>query len=295
MESKIAHALGLEIPPVALIWTDEKPGGAVQFKEGTYGCVVWLVTMAAKGKTTVCGARTCGCFGGGVGMGFGNQYLNVPGGMEGFCRFLSSGNDAWEEGRAIAEQLRPHIPEDFYDNYLHGERYFRSPEEVMKFVDSLPMREIPARYVLCKPLGRVDRNRETPRVIVFFADPDRLSALVVLANYGRGDNENVIIPYAAGCQTVGIYPYREAESAKPRAVVGLTDLTVRRYIRRQLGENLLTFAVPLALFDEMEANVDGSFLERPTWRQLMDDRRKKQGGTGGGKKRPISDQIVDGC
>ena len=35
--------------------------------------------------------------------------------------------------------------------------------------------------------------------------------MVVLANYDRGDNHNVIIPYAAGCQTIGIYPYQEAQ------------------------------------------------------------------------------------
>jgi uncharacterized protein (DUF169 family) len=286
MESSIVTALDLEFPPVALVWTDEKPEGAVQFKRGAYGCVVWLVTMAAKGKTAVCDADTCGCFGGAVGMGFGNQYVNVPGGMEGFCRFLSSGNDGWEQGRAIAEEMRPHIPDDFYDNYVHGERYFRSPEQVERFVEGLPMREIPARYVLCKPIDRVDRNREAPRVIVLFADPDQISALVVLANYSRGDNENVIIPYAAGCQTMGIYPYREGDAARPRAVVGLTDVTVRRYIRKQLGENLLTFAVPLALFDEMEANVPGSFLERPVWRELMEERRKARAASGRRRGRP---------
>ena len=35
-----------------------------------------------------------------------------------------------------------------------------------------------------------------------------------------GGNENVIIPDAAGCQTIGIAPYREAQSERPRAVVG---------------------------------------------------------------------------
>ena len=91
-----------------------------------------------------------------------------------------------------------------------------------------------------------------------------------MANYGRGDNENVIIPYAAGCQAIGIYAYREAQSARPRAVAGLTDLSARLYIRKQLGEaDLLTFAVAFALFEEMENNVSGSFLERPTWQALV--------------------------
>jgi hypothetical protein len=96
---------------------------------------------------------------------------------------------------------------------------------------------------------------------------------VVLANYGRGDNENVTIPWAAGCQTLGIYPYREANAERPRAVVGLTDLSARVFIRKQLGDNLLSFAVPFALFREMEANVEGSFLQRPTWQELLAAKR----------------------
>ena len=119
--------------------------------------------------------------------------------------------------------------------------------------------------------SEVRQVRVDPQLVgtVFFADPDELSALTVLANYGRGDNENVIIPWAAGCQTIGIYPYREAKMNRPRAVVGLTDLSARVYIRKQLGDNLLTFAMPFALFTEMEANVEGSFLQRHTWQELL--------------------------
>jgi hypothetical protein len=31
----------------------------------------------------------------------------------------------------------------------------------------------------------------------------------------------------------------------------------------------MTFAMPFALFEEMEANVAGSFLQRPTWQSLV--------------------------
>src|SRR5450759_3541111 len=97
------------------------------------------------------------------------------------------------------------------------------------------MTDIPEKYVVFKPLDKIDTKQEKPQTVVFFVNPDQLSALTVLANYGRGDNENVIIPYAAGCQTIGIYPYREAKSAKPRAVVGLTDLSARVYIRKPVS------------------------------------------------------------
>jgi uncharacterized protein (DUF169 family) len=274
MESLIARAIQLKYHPVALCWSNEKPQGAMQFQEGKWGCVMWLAAHAAKGKTAVADAKTFGCFGGGVGLGFGNQYKNFPGGEEGFCHFLSSGNADREGGMDIAEKIKPYMTKESYDYFLHGERYIKNPELVEKFVKALPMTEIPANYVVFQPLSDVDPAKEKPQTIIFFVNPDQLSALVVLTNYGRGDNENVIIPYAAGCQTIGIYPYREVKSAKPRAVVGLTDLSARVYIRKQLGDNhLMTFSAPFALFEEMEQNVPGSFLERHTWQSLLSENK----------------------
>jgi hypothetical protein len=81
-----------------------------------------------------------------------------------------------------------------------------SPEQVKKFIECLPITDIPATYVVFEPLSEVGPERENPQAVVFFVDPEQLSALVILANYSRCDNQNVIMPYAAGCQTIGIYP-----------------------------------------------------------------------------------------
>ncbi len=273
MESRIAQAIETKYPPIALIWADEKPEGAMQFQKGRWGCIMWLAASAAKGKPAACDVDTFGCFGGGVGMGFGDQYKNFPGGEEGFCHFLSSGIEGWEEGRATAERIKPFLRPESYDNFLHGERYIPTPEQVKRFIENLPVTQIPKRYVVFRPLADVDQEQSPPQTVIFFCDPDELSALVVLANYGRGDNENVIIPYAAGCQTIGIFPYREAKADRPRAVVGLTDLSARVFIRKQLGDNLLSFAMPFSLFREMEADVEGSFLQRHSWQELLAAKR----------------------
>jgi uncharacterized protein (DUF169 family) len=274
MESAIAKAIQLKYQPVALMWSSEKPLDAMQFIEGKWGCVMWLAAHAAKGKTSVADIKTFGCFGGGVGLGFGNQYKNFPGGEEGFCHFLSTGNAERKGGMEIAEKIKPYMTKESYDHFLHGERNIKSPKLVEKFVQSLPLTEIPTTYVVFRPISDVDPAKEKPQTIIFFVNPDQLSALTVLANYGRGDYENVIIPYAAGCQTIGIYPYREAKSKRPRAVVGLTDLSARVYIRKQLGDNnLMTFSAPFALFEEMEQNVPGSFLERHTWQSLLSENK----------------------
>lgn len=277
MESQIARAIEPRYPPIALLWTDEKPAEAMQFQEGKWGCVMWLAAAAAKGRPAVCDAATFGCIGGGVGMGFGDCYRRFPGGEEGFCRFLSTGIAGWPGGAELAETVKPFLRGEAYDNFIHGERYIGSPEGVRRFLQALPITEVPRRYVLFRPLAQVDPEGEKPQTVILFADADELSALVVLANYGRGDNENVIIPYAAGCQTIGIYPYREAAAGRPRAVVGLTDITARLAIRRQLGDGLLSFAMPFPLFAEMEANVAGSFLERPSWLELLAAKRATRG------------------
>ncbi|RLI79431.1 hypothetical protein DRP05_04010 [Archaeoglobales archaeon] len=266
MESKIAKALKLKYEPVAILWSDEKPENAIQFKKQRWGCVMWMFARAAKGKTAVFDRETFGCPGGGVGLGFGNQYLNFIGGMEGFCHFLSTGYGQWEGGKDLIERLSGEVGKDRFEKLMYGERYVKSPELVKKFVEQLPIIDIPNRYVIFKPLSKVE---EEPKVIVFVANPHQLSALIILANYGRETVDNVVVPMGAGCQQIGIYAYREAKSKNPKAVIGMTDLDARLNVRRQLGDDVFTFAVPYNMFEEMENNVEGSFLEVGTWTKLL--------------------------
>jgi uncharacterized protein (DUF169 family) len=173
MKSSIAKAIQLKYQPVALMWSNEKPADAMQFQEGKWGCVMWLAAHAAKGKTSVADIKTFGCFGGGVGLGFGNQYKNFPGGEEGFCYFLSTGNADREGGMEIAEKIKPYMTKESYDHFLHGERNIKSPELVEKFVQSLPLTEIPATYVVFRPISDVDPAKEKPQTIIFFVNPDQ--------------------------------------------------------------------------------------------------------------------------
>ena len=268
MESRIAQAIRTELQPVAVLFSDERPAAAMQFAEGRWGCVMWLLATAARGKAAVADRSTFGCIGGGTGLGFGNQYENWPGGIECFYRFLSTGNEDWEHGREVAGEIGDTWRREAVEHFVHGERYTKSPEQTKQFVDNLPIFEVPTRYVVFKPLSAVGDD-ERPQTVVFLVDPDRLSGLVVLANYGRAGNENVIMPWAAGCQSIGIFPYREAASRPQRAVVGISDPSARLYLAKQLKRGLMTFAVPFAMFEEMEANVPGSFLEAGTWQALM--------------------------
>jgi len=256
MESKIAKAIQMKYSPVAVIFTNEKPEGALEFKEGSRGCVSALLNSAAKGKTAVFSRKTFGCPGGGAGLGFGNTYINFPGGIE---YFLSTGNKEFcrsEAGKNIVKNM-PFLE--------HGEGFQKDPETAKKFIDALPLVDIPFEYVVYKPLEK-SADGEAPEVVVLLVNPDQLSALTVLANYSRGTIDNVIVRFGAGCQQTGIFAYRECLSDNPKAIIGLTDISVRKLF----AGDILSFTMPYRMFQEMENDVEGSFLQRTEWLEVLE-------------------------
>ena len=154
------------------------------------------------------------------------------------------------------------------DDFLKGERYLKTPQVTQRFLESVPMRDIPAKYLIIKPLDLADPATDEIKSVTFFVDPDQLSALVILANYANPQRENVCVPWAAACQVIGIFGYRELEREHPRALIGLTDISARNTVRASPGKNLMSLTVPWPLYLEMEGNVDSSFLHRETWREL---------------------------
>lgn len=240
MESCLAKELSLCYEPVAILLSNEKPEGALESKEGHRNCIMPFFLAAIKGKTAVLERNTTGCPGGKVGLGFG-PYSHYPGWIE---YFLSTG----KEGE------------------FEGEGYKKDPELCKNFIeDCLPITDIPYQYVIFKPLKQVDTTKEKPEVIVFYVNNDQLSALTVLANYYRPGNENVMIPLSAGCQSVFLIPFGEAQKEDPRAVVGLIDITVRPMV----DPNMLSFSMPYKVFLEMEENIAGSFIEKHLWHKIV--------------------------
>ena len=61
---------------------------------------------------------------------------------------------------------------------------------------------------------------------------------------------------------MGLYPFAEAEKDNPCAIIGLTGISARFYLRKPLGSEIMSFTVPLKMFEEMESNVQESFLTR---------------------------------
>lgn len=273
--SEIAKAAGIMANPVAIVWTDNKPKKALEFRQGVWSCVMWLFAKVAKeGKTAVFSRETTTCAGGAMGIGFGRPLAqHAARTEEGFCSFLSNGI----EGAANREAYEAIIAQSFDAHHrkmlTEGERFLKSPAVVRKFLKNLPVYDAKDRYIVMKPVHEVEDGEEV-KSVVFVANADQIAALSTLANYGTANVRDGIIvaAAAAGCQAMGVCTYAEGESSAPRAVVGLTDLSARQAVRTTLGKDVLTFSVPFALYREMEQNVSGSFLELDLWKGLRDSR-----------------------
>jgi len=271
MNSKIADAIALTNHPVALIWADAAPEGATSFKPGRWACVMSLfAAAAAKARVAAFDRQTYGCWGGGTGLGFGDCYKTFPGGEECFCSFLADGNEGSEKGRKTGEMVASWGNRQMTDDFLKGERYLKDAATTRAWLDVFPFRDIPAKWVVIKPLEQVDPAQDEVKSVTFFVDPDRLSALVILANYDQPAQENVTIPWGAGCQSIGSFAYRELEREHPRGVVGLTDISARNTVRPVLGKNAMSFTAPWPVFLRMEKNVEDSFLQRESWHEIME-------------------------
>lgn len=234
-KSNIAEAIKLKTHPVAIFRSTLKPEKATQLKEGKWGCVVSLLNAASKGRTVVFDKKTTPCMGGQVGLGVGCYNVNF------IKQLLSTG----------------------FSNGREGEFYIKTQYLAEKFATGLPQ-IVTENYMIFKPLVELEED-ETPEIIVLLANADQISALVLLANYDKETQDNVKIDFAAGCQQTILYPMHEAEMGGTNCYVGLTDLSVRKLIDKEL----LSFSLPYKRFLELEDQVDESFLTKETWLNLI--------------------------
>jgi hypothetical protein len=247
VQSKLVDALKLESSPVAVLLTEDKPAGALQFKENRWGCVASTLLAVAKGRTAVFDRSTFGCPGGGTGLGFGDQYRQCGLAIE---ALLSTG-DADEAARM---QRSSRMGE--------GERFFETPELVGTWLGSLPITDVPQEFVVLKPFGQLTAE-DAPVLLIFLVNADQLSALVVMSDYARGSGESVVVRFGGACQSI-LFGYAETQREQPRGVIGFFDIAQRGHVSRET----LSFTAPWALFCEMEGNVDGSFLQMEDWARL---------------------------
>ena len=133
----------------------------------------------------------------------------------------------------------------------------------MRVMKSLPFFKAPARFIVFKRWDKLQAADE-PVAAIFLATPDVLSGLFTLSNYDREDVNGAFTPFGAGCATIVYYPYLEKNTAQPRAVIGMLDVSARPCVH----PGTLSFAVPMARLHQMTGNMEESFLITPSWRKV---------------------------
>ena len=232
MDSKLTKALQLKNEAVAVYRSDSLPEGALQFKPGVWGCVAAMLNAAAKGRTAAFCDETTVCVGGRAGLGlapYPHGYIE---------KFLSDGEDIDRE----------------------GERYKQSAELALEFMDNIPQ-IAKKKYVVFMPLSKIDEKQQTPEAVVFLVDPDRLSALVTLANFDARTPDTVKVLFGAGCTQSVLYALAAFEKQSDECYLGMTDLSARKCI----DKNHLSFSIPYNRYLAMEANTDSCFFRTETW------------------------------
>jgi len=218
--------------PITFYYTDEEDRGKLVKPPSGHRCLICDLTKVRKGESLCFNFDALGCNGAKRYLGFEREI------MPDFEYFLSCG-----------------IP-----GKLEGERYKKTPELVKQAMKRLSHFEAPAKYVIFKRWDKLE-DSDDPLVVIFFSPADVLSGLFTLANFDELDPNGVFAPFAAGCGSIVQYPYLEKDSSRPRAVLGMFDVSARPCV----PEQVLTFSVPIGKFLRMIDNMDESFLITASW------------------------------
>jgi uncharacterized protein (DUF169 family) len=224
--------------PITFYYTNEE-GRAETVKPGALPrCIIGALVKIQQGESLAFDVDAVGCPGGKRYLGFTQGEL-----MPNFEYFLSCG-----------------IP-----GKLEGERYKKTPEMVKEYMKKhAPAMKAPGKYIVFKRWDKLT-VKDNPEVVIFFAGADVLAGLFTLASFDEAGQNMVIAPFGSGCASIVQYPYLETKSAKPKAVIGMFDISARPFV----DKDKLAFAAPMSKFQRMVDNMEESFLITPSWAKIQ--------------------------
>lgn len=224
---KFTEVLSFNYPAVGWYFSSEEFENSFVFRKNKWVCMFMYVKMMMnKGKRIrFSGDNDSACTG--------------PAEFFGFAELEDDG------GVFIAEKER------FKKNIEISKAYTRESAALIHKPKS--------KYLYMEKLENIDNNKEIEVVNIFPADLTNLTKLVTLSSYDRITNmDNVLMPFASGCQSVFSIPYSEKFKENPKSIIGLSDVLVRNFI----PEDMVSFSVPSNRFIEMANNIEGSFLDK---------------------------------
>lgn len=222
--------------PISFFYTDEPAYTEVVPSSGKWNCIICELNKVRSGESLAFNADSIKC-------GGAKRYLGFTEKMRpDFEYFLSCG----------------------IEDRMEGERYIRTPEMVKELMKNQKKIKIPGKYIVFKRWDKLD-EQDNPEVIIFFATPDILSGLFTLANYDQSEPNSTFTPFGAGCGSIVHYPYIEKDSPRPRAVIGMFDVSARPCV----APEVLSFSVPMVKFRKMIDYMDESFLITGSWKKVQ--------------------------
>ena len=269
MESVIVRNLKPEFAPVAVVWSNKIHEDTLQFKKGKFGCILYLFAEASRrGKVAGGNRESITCNGGRAAMGLGGDFDASDERLDRYAAIFSKGLKSVSNQEAYREKMEA-VPKSWRPLYEYGERRHCDPELAKEWIFSgLPRYNIQYEYVLFKPLSLTDPD-ENIRAVIFAVNPVELSGLVTLAGSVISGTDPVQVPQGADCNSITAFAYAQAESAAPRAVMGMLGVDGRELMRKRFRDDILTLTLPKPLFQRMEEEANDCIFQIPSWKRLV--------------------------
>ena len=115
-----------------------------------------------------------------------------------------------------------------------------------------------------------DKHWQYLKTVTFFVNPDQLSVLTIGAQYFHrlGEPEPVLAPFGSGCgQMLSLFNALDI----PQAIIGATDLAMRKY----LPPDIMAFTVTVPMYEQLCSIDDNSFLNKAFFEGLLKARKGK--------------------
>jgi hypothetical protein len=268
MNSAVVEHLKPEFEPVAVIWSDEIPEDTLEFREGRFGCILYLFAEASRRGRVSGGSRnTIVCSGGRAALGFGAEFVESEDQLDRHAAIFSKGLASARDRAAYRERMESVRP-SWRHLYQFGERRHCNLNMARQWIlDCLPRHDIPHQCVLFKPLCKTDPT-ENIRAVIFPVSPLELAGLVTLLGSVVEGADPIQVPQGPDCCRIGCFVYDQYDAEGARAVLGMLDVDGREVMRKRFHDDTLTLTIPLPLFLRMEGEAEDSVLQIPGWSKL---------------------------
>lgn len=214
--------------PICMWFASETNTSTLREVPQKYICLIGKLNKVRKGQSLCVDRTSIGCRGASYFLGY-SQDLKPD-----FEYFLSCGNKQTE-----------------------GERYVRTPEEVVAWLNMQPQIPPHNRYAHFKRWDKLEKD-DVPELLIFFANPDVLSGLYALFNFCNFRENNIEAPFGSGCSSIITKPYLNSD----KAFIGMFDPAARKFI----PSDMLTFSFHYKHIESMIEAMDQSFLTTTAWK-----------------------------